>query len=222
MRLPLLRSAEELAALVNEIGFLPFFAGQVHDFSVEECTPADLWFADGVDGPWEWKGPAIQTAGCAYGKFFKGKSGYISREWYSDFANVRRNALSFAEAYEDGRIPHDTKAVYDALAAADSMLSRDLKWRSGCPKKAFDGVLTRLQMQGYVITTDFEYARDRLGKPYGWGLARVDIPEHVFEADFMDEAAENTPEESRQKILAHLSRLGPEAEEKRLLRLIDL
>ena len=218
----MLHSADELAALVNELGFLPFFAGQVRGFSVEECTPADRWFVDGTDGPWEWKGPAIQAAGCAYGKFFKGKAGYISRDWYPDFANVRRSGLSFAEAYGDGRIPHDTKAVYDTLAAADTLLSRDLKRRSGCPKKSFDSVLTRLQMQGYVVTTDFEYARDRFGKPYGWGLARVDIPEHVFEANFMDEVSENTPTESRQKLLTHLARLWPSATEKQQLRLIDL
>lgn len=54
-----IRSMESLAALVESLGFLPLLKNRVPGFSVEEHTPLDLWFADGVDGPWEWKGPVI-------------------------------------------------------------------------------------------------------------------------------------------------------------------
>lgn len=27
---------------------------------MEEHTPPELWFVDGVEGPWEWKGPVIR------------------------------------------------------------------------------------------------------------------------------------------------------------------
>ena len=73
MELPELHSAEDLAALVEEIGFLPFFKNGIEGFSVQEHTPPELWFSD-LEGPWEWKGPVIQTARCAYGKFYKGKA----------------------------------------------------------------------------------------------------------------------------------------------------
>ena len=63
MRFPELRSPEALIALVEEIGFLPFFVNRIPGFSVEECCPRELWFAEGVDGPWEWKGPAV-ASGC--------------------------------------------------------------------------------------------------------------------------------------------------------------
>lgn len=35
-------------------------------------------------------------------------------------------------------------------------------------------------MQGYVVTTNFEYATDKTGNPYGWGLARYATPEAAF------------------------------------------
>ena len=37
-------------------------------------------------------------------------------------------------------------------------------------RPGFGATLTRLQMQGYVTTFDFEYERDRNGDEYGWGV----------------------------------------------------
>ena len=52
----LLRSSDDLIAAVEQYGFLPFFRNEIHGFSIEELCPPELWFADDVDGPWEWKG----------------------------------------------------------------------------------------------------------------------------------------------------------------------
>ena len=87
----MISSEKDLAAMVETYGFLPLLKNSIPGFSVEEHTPPELWFADGVDGPWEWKGPVIAETGCAYGKFFSGKAGFISREWFLDFANYRRD-----------------------------------------------------------------------------------------------------------------------------------
>ena len=55
-----LHSADDLIAAVEQYGFLPFFRNEIHGFSIEELCPPELWFADDVDGPWEWKGPAAE------------------------------------------------------------------------------------------------------------------------------------------------------------------
>lgn len=217
------RDPKELIALVQATGFLPFFAGAIKGFSLEECTPPDLWFVDGVDGPWEWKGPVITMGRIAYGKFFHNKAGFISEDQYADFANVRRGGMSFDEAYDSGRIPHDEKQVYDMLRQKRSMLSKQLKSDCGYGKhgrKGFDAVIARLQMQGYVITEDFEYARDRYGKPYGWGVARYTTPEALYEDDFMDMADGRTPGESFERIVARLTALMPEASRRAIEKLI--
>ena len=91
MRFNELRSPDDIINLVRKIGFLPFFANDIEGFSIEECCPRELWFADGVDGPWEWKGPIAQSGECIYGKFFRGKAGFVSLEWFPDFANYRRD-----------------------------------------------------------------------------------------------------------------------------------
>lgn len=58
-------SKEEVAGMIRENGFLPLLRNQIPDFSVEEHAPPELWFAYGMEGPWEWKGPVIRETGCA-------------------------------------------------------------------------------------------------------------------------------------------------------------
>ena len=82
-----LESMEDLLQAVEYYGFLPFFPNDIPGFSVEEmCAPA-YWFAEDRDGPWEWKGPAAQTKRCAYGKLFRKKAGFVSREWLPELVN---------------------------------------------------------------------------------------------------------------------------------------
>lgn len=156
--LQMVTSEHELAELVQVCGFLPLLKNQIPGFSVEEHTPPDLWFADGVDGPWEWKDPVIRATGCAYGKFFWGKAGFISKEWFPDFANYRRDGYDFDARYDDGLAKHQDKMVYDVLADHPSLLSKEWRRLCGIGKRGeFDGIVSRLQMLGYVTTVDFEY-----------------------------------------------------------------
>lgn len=205
-------SREALGELVTEWGFLPLLKNRVPGFSVEEHTPVALWFADGVDGPWEWKGPVIRETGCAYGKFFGGKAGFVSREWYPDFANYRRDGYDFDARYDDGLARNLDKRVYDELLEYQPVLSKEWRKLTGIAKRGeFDAIVTRLQMLGYVVTVNFEYASDKNGKPYGWGLARYATPEAAFGAAFTEKVYRRSPEESRQKIETHLRRLLPQA-----------
>ena len=55
--LPRVGTAEELCALIGEIGFLPLFENELPGFSVRECTaPAAWWNEDApARDPWEWR-----------------------------------------------------------------------------------------------------------------------------------------------------------------------
>ncbi|MCM1304913.1 MAG: hypothetical protein NC306_12535 [Butyrivibrio sp.] len=216
-------SQSDLAQLVQEYGFLPLFQNDVPGFSVEEHTPAEFWFADGEDGPWEWKGPVIRQTGCAYGKFFRGKAGFISAGWYPDFANYRRDGYDFDARYEDGLASYQDKTVYGILAECDSLLSGELKRLGGFGKngrKGFDTIMTRLQMQGYVVTVDFEYKKDKYGSPYGWGVARYATPERYFGDPFGQQVYQRTPEQSKERILRHLEDLLKGVEKEKLFKII--
>lgn len=219
----MLRNSHDLVKLIHKFGFLPLFQNEIPGFSVEEHTPPELWFAEDVEGPWEWKGPAIIESGCAYGKFFKGKAVFITGEWYQDFANYRRDGYDFDARYDDGLAAYQDKLVYEILAEHDSLLSKELKKLGNFCKggrKGFDTIITRLQMQGYVTTVDFEYQKDKFGNTYGWGVARYATPERHFGPQFRETLYDRTPQESKERIFRHLSRLFPKAEEKQLLKII--
>ena len=223
MRLPELRSAEELVELAEEVGFLPFFAHEIGGFSIEECCPSELWFSGEEDGPWEWKGPAARSGKCVYGKFFGGKAGFVSLAWFPDFANYRRDGYDFDARYDDGLASRKDKDVYDVIAARGALLSKELKkvcnYRKG-GNKGFETVITRLQMQTYVSIADFVYMRDKFGRPYGWGVAEYATPEALFGYDTVTAAYRREPRASKEQILEHLKKRLPHATEGQILRLI--
>lgn len=214
-------SSSDLSRLVQEYGFFPLFKNQIPGFSVEEHTPPERWFAEDVDGPWEWKGSVIRETGCAYGKFFHGKAGFISMEWFPDFANYRRDGYDFDARYDDGLARHQDKLIYDVLMEYPSLLSKEWRTLTGIKKRGeFDSIVTRLQMLGYVITIDFEYAKDRYGKAYGWGLARYATPEAYFRNTFTEQVYNREPQESKKRIREYLRVLLPLATELQIKKLI--
>ena len=217
-----LRCPEDVAALTEALGFLPFFANKITGFSVEEHTPRELWFTE-ADGPWEWKGPIARTKRCLYGKFFGGKAGFISTEWFADFANYRRDGFDFDSRYESGLAGRRDLNVYDTVSRYGTLLSKKLKSLCGYSRggeKGFDGVITRLQMQTYICVSDFEYMRDKFGNQYGWGVARYSTPEELFGRDAITSAYSREPAESLKRILEHLKKVLPEADESQLYRMI--
>jgi len=216
------RTERDLADAVRRFGFVPLFRTSVPGFSVSEHVVPEAWFADG-DGVWEWKGPVIRETGCAYGKFLEKKATFISAEWFPDFANLRRDGYDFDARFDEGLAPRAEKDLFDLVDANAPVLSRRLKRLGGYGKdgrRDFDASMLRLQAQCYVVISDFVYERDRLGRPYGWGVAEYSTPERLFGAPFADAVYRRTPEESRVRILAHLRSLLPHASEAQLVRLL--
>jgi hypothetical protein len=218
-----IHNADELETLVQRMGLLPFFACGVPGFSVEEFTPGQFWLAEGVDGPWEWRMEVARRGAVAYGKLFNKKAGLVSREWYPDLANYRRDGYDFDARYEDGLASHKEKCIMDVLLRDGPTLSKDLKKCAGFGKdgmKGFDTAITRLQMQTYVTVHSFEYSRDKHGNPYGWGVARYAASEDVLGEDVTRSAYSRTPEGSKARLMAHLRTLCPQVTEDKLERLI--
>lgn len=150
----------------------------------------------------------------AYGKLFSRKAGLVSREWYPDLANYRRSGYDFDARYEEGLASHREKRIMDVLLREGPTLSKDLKRLAGFGGdglKGFDTEITSLQMQTYITVHSFEYARDKHGKPYGWGIARYAVTEDVLGADVTQGAYHRDPEESRERIIRHLGMICPDA-----------
>lgn len=221
MTLPMIRSAAELAELVEEIGFLPFFGSEIPGFSLKDCTPKDMWFVEGVKGPWEWREEIASGGRIAYGKLFRGKAGFVSMKWYPDLANYRRNGYDFDALYDDGLASRKSKCVMDMMYEYEGLLSTDLKKLAGFGKegmKGFDSVMTQLQMQTYLTVKSFEYKKDKQGKTYGWGVGRYIMPEKYYGEDLVRSAYEREPEESLERLLEQAARIMPEAGRKELVK----
>ena len=210
-----IRTKQDLIQAIKTYGILPYFENSLTGFSIEEhCAPA-AWFS-GEEGVWEWKGPVINAAKCAYGKFFEKKAAFVSRTWFYDLANYRRDGYDFDARYDDGLASFRDKELYELIEREGPALSKDLKRTGGYGKngkKGFDTIVNRLQAQGYVIISDFTYLTDRFGNEYGWGVARYATPERFFGDSFAGQVYKRTPEESYARLVKHLKKLLPDAEE---------
>ena len=218
-----IREKEDLVRAVNDLGFLPFFQNSIESFSVEEHVDPKLWFGD-TEGPWEWKGPVIRELGCAYGKFFERKAVYISKEWFPDFANYRRDGYDFDARFDDELASYQDKKLFDLIDANEPVLSKNLKqlgnYRKG-GNKGFDTVITRLQAECYVVISDFKYMTDKFGQQYGWGVAEYSTPERFMGDVFTENIYRRSPQESYERIFEHLKSILPDADDKKLRKMLS-
>ena len=208
-------------SLIQEIGFLPLLDSGIEGYSAEELADEECRYVRFPDGGWDWplwkwKGPVITESPCVYGKFFDKKAGFVSRAWWPDFYNYRR---SQSPVPEEGTIED---AILQTLRMHGSLITRQL--RSACgftgarERSRFDTYVTRLQMGCHIVTEDFVYPRDRHNNEYGWGWSLLTTPEELFGRDAC--LCGCTPEESYQRISAHLSQLLPKATDKQIQRLL--
>ena len=210
-----------LMQVIQQIGFLPFFDSGVRGYSAEEMADPDCRYVVFPDGGWDWplwkwKGPVVTEGGCVYGKFFAGKAGFISREWWPDFFNYRR---STHQQPEEGSIE---EAILLTLQEQGSMITRELRAACGFtgPKmrSRFDGYVTRLEMGCYIVTEDFIYPVDKHNREYGWGWSLLTTPEQLLGREACQ--CGRTPEESYERMLLHFHQLLPEASEQQIKKLL--
>ena len=216
------RTKQDLEDAVQTFGFVPFFKNAIPGFSIAEHVAKEAWFGE-EEGVWEWKGPVIRETGCAYGKFFDKKAVFISREWFPDFANFRRDGYDFDALFDDELASYRDKELFELLNGLAPVKSKLLKeqgdYRKG-GKKGFDTIITRLQQECYVVISGFLYETSKDGKAYGWGIAEYSTPEIFMGEDFTGKVYQRSPEESMERVLDHLKSLFPEEDEKAFLKLL--
>jgi len=221
MKHPEIYQQAQLMELIQEIGFLPLLDSGIAGFSAEEVVEEECRYVVFPDGGWDWplwkwKGPIATEGNCVYGKFFAGKAGFISREWWPDFFNYRRWKYP---SPEEGSI-EDTILI--TLQEHGSLITRELRAACGFtgPKmrSRFDSYVTRLQMACRIVTEDFVYPHDKHGRQYGWGWSLLTTPEQLLGHEAC--RCPRTPQESYQRLIAHFQQILPEATNQQILKLI--
>ena len=222
-----LRSTEELASLIHTIGFLPLFSNEIPGFSVEERVPAYVWWTgDETSDPWEWRMILARDPDIAYGKFFNKTAGFVSRSIFPVFANYRRNGYDFDALFEDELASYRSKKVMDVFelndeAAGKELMTNEVKERAAVDKN-FQGTLTDLQMQTYLILSDFRQRRNKKGQTYGWHIAVAETPETKWGRDFVTSSYNEDPAESWIKLAERLRQYFPSAADGSIKKILGI
>ena len=229
-----IRTWKELVKWIKEVGFLPLFANEVKGFSVEEhVSPNFWWTGEREQDPWEWREIIAASHEVAYGKFFGGKAGFISPQWLPYFANSRRSGYDFDARWEDGRASRREKKIMDFFIGEDEdgdslfkeiqILSTDLKKQAGFGKggeKNYQGIITQLQMETYLVISDFRHRKNRRGEEYGMAVSILLPPESIWGYDTVTAAYTESPKKSWERQINRVKELYPDAEEQSIIHLL--
>ena len=229
-----IRSWQELVNWINEVGFLPLFANDIEGFSAEEHVSPDYWWT-GIreEDPWEWREIIAASHQVAYGKFFDRKAGFISLEWLPFFVNYRREGYDFDSRWEDGLANRREKLIMDMLTATDDdgdmtfpndqILSTELKKKAGFGKggeKNYPGIITALQMQTYLVISDFHRRVNKRGEEYGMPVSVLLPPEAIWGYETVTAAYGEDPAKSRQRIIDRIYEQFPDATDAGIIKVI--
>lgn len=218
-----IRSWRELISWINEVGFLPLFRNEIGGFSVEEHTSNLFWWTgDPEQDPWVWRELIARTGEVAYGKFFGGKAGFVSKEWFPVLANYRRDGYDYDTRWEEGIASHRSKKIMDCFELIPEISAVELKNMAGFGKggeKNFAGIVTGLQSQTYLVVKDFRRKVSKAGLEYGMPVSIYTTPEQLWDYDTVSAAYHEDPQESRRRMMEQIKRNFPWAEEEKLRKL---
>lgn len=185
-------------------------------------TPVKWHCGDPEVDPWEWRMRVLEErTDIAYSKVFFKTSGFITKDWYPYFYAVRRNGESFEDAYEQGRISHTAKRIYD-IVSQDYIALHEIKMQGGFGKEdksQFDRAMIELQMGFYITMTGRKQKKNKYGIEYGWNSTVFTTVENFWvERDF--DLPKLDAMESYEKIRTQILKLNPNAEEKVIRKFI--
>ena len=226
-----LRTVEAAAELIRKIGFLPLFSNDIPGFSVEERTcAADWWTDDPARDPWVWRQLLADRPDVVYGKFFDRRAGFVSSEFFPIFANYRRNGYDFDTRIDEGLAPHRERKLMqpfltDGMPNDTTLYSFSLKARAGFGpggERNYEGVLTDLQMQTYLIIRAFRQRQNKKGQPFGWHLAVLGTPEAKLGYEAFETAYKSAPEQAMEEIRVRVLRFFPGTEEAQMKKWLGI
>lgn len=227
----MIRNFEDFCCELNDCGFSMgggnakgIFALIDYDWTNQDHldTPVKWHCGDPEVDPWEWRMRVLEErTDIAYSKVFFKTSGFITKDWYPHFYAVRRNGESFEEAYEQGRISHSAKRIYD-IVSQNYIALHEIKTQGGFGKEdksQFDRAMIELQMGFYITMTGRKQKKNKYGIEYGWNSTVFTTVENFWEERGFELPKMNA-DESYEKIRKQILKLNPSADEKTIRKFI--
>lgn len=114
-------------------------------------------------------------------------------------------------------------AIMDIFEKGEEFTGLELKRAAEFGKggeKNFDGMITELQMETYLVIRDFRRKRNKKGAEYGMPVCVYAKPEALWGYEMVAAAYKEEPETSGKRILEHMRELYPDAEEKEIKKVV--
>ena len=111
----------------------------------------------------------------------------------------------------------------DVTFPDDQILSTELKKKAGFGKggeKNYPGIITGLQMQTYLVITDFHRRTNKRGDEYGMPVSVLLPPEAVWGYEHVTGAYNESPRESYDRIISRLKEKFPDAQDADIIKMI--
>lgn len=186
-------------------------------------TPIKWHTGDPETDPWEWRMRVLEErSDIAYAKLFFKTSGYITKDWYSYFFSIRRGDIDFDTAYNEGKISHTEKIIYDIIRSNDTVALHEIKQLGNFSKEdnsKFDKAITDLQMKMFITVCGRVPKIGKDGKPYGWNSTVFSTVESFWNKRGIKLKNINT-EDALKKIQKQILSLNPNADEKKIKKFI--
>lgn len=171
------------------------------------------WTGDEETDPWMWRMFLSEDPDIAYGKLFRNRAGFISKEWFPYFASFRRDGYDFDARYEDGKASHKCKKIMDLFEGMPSSIpSFQIKSMAGFSRsgeKGFEGAITLLQMQTYLTVAGFTQKQGKNGDYYGWHISVYSTSEGKFGYDRMTGAYTMGSESAMERVVRQMMKINP-------------
>ena len=135
--------------------------------------------------------------------------------WQDGLANIREKNVMDLYISED--------ANGDTVWKTEAILSTDLKKRAGFGKegaKNYPGIIAGLQMNLYLVITDFRRRRNKSGREYGMSVSVMLPPEAIWGYDTVTAAYREPPHTSWKRIVERVQEVFPSSSMEDLIQVI--
>lgn len=187
-------------------------------------NPVRWHTGDPETDPWEWRMRVLdERDDIAYAKIFFRKGGFITKEWYPYFLAARRGRMTFEDEYNEGKISHFAKRIYETVAEQDCLALHDIKQLAGFKredKAKFDNAVTELQMRMHLTICGRKQKTSHKGEGYGWHSTVLCTTEKFWVAEIFDEASQISAAQAHEMISEQVYKLNPNAIGKKIAKFI--